>query len=264
MPQEAHFDEKKLLYRLCYFLIEKRLSKEGKGLYRPITIELKEFCRVAHGYSDDMNNVTDHQITEFFEELKKMEDDEDKNNNQVIKIESLSDSNEDLINSFRNNKEITLRYKRRVIEDYLDEIRESDLLRIDTEKYKKLRLELIGDSYVFKYKGKKMSLKNSRIKIVLNICLLMFENQATFNMGDHRATINDAVNDYEIGEEIDIGDIIELLEKGEEIERTINYDRKKESIRVALYRINKRAKKELGREIFSHKNEQISIILDTN
>ena len=61
------YPEKKMLYKICDFLIEKKLTREGKGMRDPLTIKLQDFSSVFN-----LNETTDFEIEELKKELERL------------------------------------------------------------------------------------------------------------------------------------------------------------------------------------------------
>ncbi|MDD2325328.1 MAG: hypothetical protein PHW63_04905 [Alphaproteobacteria bacterium] len=263
MPDEAHFEEKKLLYRLCRFLISKKTTAAGKGISRPIEIKLKDFVPVL--FSD---TLLDDEIIMLKKELEGLAQETKDNDNPLFKCPDLG-SKRNFIAKFRDNGKITLTYKRVELEEYFEKLKEGDAIREQGENYIKLLLEKINGIWTFKFKGKYMPLiqRTGSKDLILNICLWMFEKEATFTLfyddSDHKVDISTAegYEDYEIGDGVNLADLAQFLISGEILdEDRLTANDKHKPIRDAITGLNKRAKDIFEREIFRLANQEISVI----
>lgn len=258
------YPEKVIIYDLCRFLIGKKLTPEGKGLRRPMEIKLQSFNSVLK--LDQIQNTTERlkKINDLKHELEQLScENIPETLIPLIEIKN-ADIFDDFSNNFEQNKEIILIYDRLGIEKYHKFLQAGDQRRTEGENYDKLVLDCSGK---FKYRGKEMIVRENESKgsLHLNLCLLMFGHPLTFIDEETGGKIDifcDSVyEEYKIGDPVNADLIIELIiNKRERLQSPTVQADKFRPIRDTVRNLNKRAKSELGMQIFEYKNLNVKVI----
>ena len=95
------YPEKKFLYKLCDFLIRIRLSKEGMGRSRPITVPLKKFKPLLATVPNQ-----EAQIEELQHELQALVEEKDHNDLPLLTVDN-ADIFQNFAENYKENKGIT-------------------------------------------------------------------------------------------------------------------------------------------------------------
>ena len=152
------------------------------------------------------------------------------------------------------------------IDKYLNKIMQSEEEIKQGEKYNKLVFEKKNGKWEFRYKGKRMWVRqNERTKSVsLNICLLMFGYPVTYITGNSiEGEEGPSIPNYQGGDKVHVGVLRELiLIRGE-----YNYNPPPENdkfrpIRDAIGNINKSAQNKLGlKKIFKYSDQEVWVVI---
>jgi hypothetical protein len=257
--ESNHPDYKTLLYQLVDFLIEKRLSKEGKGINRPISIplsELKHLLSYASGGSE-----YDVKVTELKDELLGLAEETNENEKQILIIKN-PEVLEGLSENIEANKNIILAYTRKAMEKYKADSFEGDAL---TRSRNKLIFD--KDKHAFIFNNKSFTIRKSKQNVRLNLCLLMYghknlginQNQYTIIEFAQRFGYWSTYDDYKPGEDVEL-DFLKIMLLG--IEDNIDDPRELDDRPVtdAILGLNKRAEKEFGRKIFKYSNRTVRLL----
>ena len=117
--------EKRLLFKLCYFLMDKKLTLAGKGIRRPLSIKMKDFkCLFQPGQINSI--ILASELEDIKEELKNIVKTETNNFGSKLLVINNPDVLNNIIESYNQNKEIILTYKRLEIKDYLEKLKKGD------------------------------------------------------------------------------------------------------------------------------------------
>lgn len=259
MPTEANYDNyKTAMYQICKFLIDKKLSIEGKGLGRPLAVPLHEFeCVIP--YTRGLNDQ------ETFEKLKNeiegLAEERNRRDNPLLVINN-TEILQDFISSYNQNKTLFLTYKRRDIEDYLADIEAGNVLIREKGK-----VIFDKDKLKFRLDGKYFSLRKTKTNYNVNLSLLLYGYE-TLDLNQYKHSIKsyaeqhadyDDYVDYIPGQDVDLNLIRNILLAGSD-STDANETEEKRFLTDAIRGINDRAKKELGvGEIFSFTSEMVKV-----
>ena len=252
------YPEKKMLYKICDFLIEKKLTPEGKGIRRPLTIKLQEFSSVFN-----LNEDTNFEIEELKKELERLGEVIRKNEFPPLEIKNKKNL-KDFSDNFRQNKSIVLLYERLEIEKYVQKLREGDKRRKEGADYNKLIFENLEGKCRFKYKGKEMTVKQREGtgSIGLNICLLMFKCPIIYSSEGtgKKETIYSEKENYKIGDKIQSSALLEIILIRTGNDSAIPSNDRTRPIRDSVRNINKSAQKKFGIDILNHTGQEVFVI----
>ncbi|OGD71526.1 MAG: hypothetical protein A2655_03590 [Candidatus Yanofskybacteria bacterium RIFCSPHIGHO2_01_FULL_43_42] len=244
--------EKRLLYPLCGFLIQKKLSEEGKGLRRPLHIRLQDFGSLFGG-----RRPTVGQINQLKAELVGLAGDMD---GKLLEIVNRRQVFTNFTRSYRENIALILKYKRSDLENYVAELREGDRLRFEGASSN--RLTFSSQDHQFRFRGRSMWVRQSErgIPVRLNICLLMFRHSVADpeHQGEEQ-NLESQVAGYRVGHPVNYDALYQLIftRRGEEGPR----DDKFRPIRDAIIGLNRRAHSSLHRYIFEQENQSVRVIV---
>lgn len=229
-----------------------------------MAIKLQDFSSVLK--LDQIPNPTERskKINDLKYEIEQLSyEDIPETSIPLIEIKN-ADILDDFPANFEQNKEITLVYDRLGIEKYCKFLQAGDRRRMEEENYDRLVFNPAGR---FKYRGKEMMVRGNEPKgsLHLNLCLLMFYHPLTFideETGGKIDIFSDSVyEEYKIGDPVNLDLIMELIiNKRERMQSSTTQTDKFRPIRDAVRNLNKRAKFELGIEIFEYKNLHVKVI----
>ena len=258
MTSNISYPEKKMLYKICDFLIKKKLTREGKGIRNSLTIKLQDFSPVFNS-----NETADFEIEELKEELEGLGRVIRKNEFPPVEIEN-KEILDNFLNNFKQNESIVLLYERLEIEKYVQKLREGDKRRKEGTDHDKLIFENLEGKCRFKYKGKEMTIKQREKtgSIELNICLLMFKCPIIYSSErtGKKETIYSEKEKYKIGDKIQSSALLEIILAGTGNDSSIPNNDKMRPIRDAVGNINKSARKKIGIDILNHTGQEVFVI----
>lgn len=265
MPNST-YPEKVIIYDLCQFLIGKKLTPEGRGLRRPISIKLQDFSPVLK--LDQIQN-TEHlkKVKDLEYELEQLSyENIPETLTPLIEIGNKKNIFKNFSQNFRRNKEIILTYERSGIEKYIECLKVGDKIRSEGENYNRLIFAYQNRKGIFSYKNKQMEIRlNEKSKSIrLNVCLLMFGYPANYNqerIGEQIDIYSEYPN-YQKGNKVHVEALTQLilLREDEENRNLLPHHDNFRQIRDAVRGINAAAKIKLGIEnIFNYKDQEINI-----
>lgn len=252
--------EKQLLYSLCEFLIDLKLTPEGKGIRRPLTIGLREFQKVLHN-----SEPTQAKLHELKAELQGLVVDMD---GKLLHIadHSIFDSFSD---KFFSNEPVTLTYKRLDFINYIQDLRDGDSSRAQGKNYNTLIFN--PDTHSFHFRGEALYVgKRGRgrggLPVRVNICLLLWghkvcdvDSVAAVDSPRYQA-LNIFIDypEYVIGEEVQYDVLFGLIYRRRNVEGPLG-DRFR-PIRDAITQLNKRFKDKWQIRPFEQSNQVVRIV----
>ena len=153
--------EKRLLFNLCLFLVNKKLTSKGRGIRRPLSIKMKDFkCLFQPG---QINPII---LTSELENIKKELKNIAKTETNDLGLKLLVINNPSVLNnitrSYNQNKEIVLIYKRLEIEKYLNDLKLGDKQEERKAKENSSGME-IKSIYIVKPKN-----EDGKFRLVIN------------------------------------------------------------------------------------------------
>ncbi len=124
--------------------MDKKLTTDGKGIRRPISIKMQEFKCLIPNWEKSNLSIQSY-IEDIMEELENLAVNETINNESKLLIIKNPKILDDIAKSCRQNKEITLVYERLEIKEYLNKLEKGDKAeeRRDKENSSGMEIESI-------------------------------------------------------------------------------------------------------------------------
>lgn len=252
---EAMYPEKRLIYKICEFLLEVRRKKPGLGTKLQVRLQdMETLLEYA------TSTTSEDKINELGQRLSDLDEERfgDHVDRRVIEILDASIL-EDFLEKFKANEILLFRCLSQDLEDYILELKRRTQNAISAnqlvgsvglEQIDNGRIRITLDDRVMKIN----KTKKHNFDLSISMVRLMHGDPVSLNGK------NISINNYERGNHISYGDLLGPL-RGIEGEPDNQSSINERTIKDAVRNLNPRASKKLGRPLFEADDEGLRWVL---